>query len=166
MNKAFESTGVPSRDMIMEKFPPVERIMRSRVAIAECYKCIPCNPCETSCPNKAITIGDDINNMPQIDFARCTGCGMCLTKCPGLAIMLAEGKQDGTIELSIPYEFSPAQKKGDAVAVLDREGAELCRSVVTDALCPRSFDRTQIVRFGIDKKYLYEARGIRLVKEG
>ena len=162
--KPFESTGVPTPEMIAEKFPPIARIRRGRVALAECYRRIPCNPCETACPNKAITVGADINDMPVVDFEKCTGCGLCLTKCPGLAIMLV-AESDGMIEMSIPHEFSPLPEAGDEVAVLDREGRELCRSTVTDCRCPKSFDKTPIVRFRVEEKYLYTARAIRVIKE-
>ena len=45
----FEKTGIPSMEMIMEKFPSIERINKGAVAVIECYKEIPCNPCETAC---------------------------------------------------------------------------------------------------------------------
>lgn len=40
----FEQTGVPSAEMIMRKFPTVERINRGKVAVVECYKRIRATP--------------------------------------------------------------------------------------------------------------------------
>jgi len=34
----FEKTGIPSMEMIMEKFPSIERINKGAVAVIECYK--------------------------------------------------------------------------------------------------------------------------------
>ena len=80
----FEKTGVATREMVMTKFPSVERIDKGPVAVVECYQKIPCNPCQTACPFGAINIGCDINNIPERDENVCTGCGMCVAKCPGL----------------------------------------------------------------------------------
>lgn len=159
----FEKTGVPSAEMIAEKFPPAARMKKGRVALAECYRNIPCNPCETACPSRAITVGADINNMPTIDFDKCTGCGVCLSRCPGLAIMLVDASAgDGTVELSIPHEFLPLPKAGDTVDVLSREGEKLTEGTVTAVLNPKSYDRTPVVRFLVGAEFLYTARAIRV----
>ena len=94
--------------------------------IIECFQAIPCNPCETSCPAGAITVGDNINNLPVVDYEKCTGCGICATKCPGLAIfMLREDEERGVATVGIPYEFLPVPEKGQDVLVMNREGKEL-----------------------------------------
>ena len=41
--------------------------------------CIACRICEKNCPEKAITV---INNLAVIDYAKCTQCGICVAKCP------------------------------------------------------------------------------------
>ncbi|HPX00188.1 MAG TPA: 4Fe-4S binding protein [Sedimentibacter sp.] len=108
----FEKTGIPSMEMIMEKFPSIERINKGAVAVIECYKEIPCNPCETACKFDAIKVGEDINNIPRLNSGNCTGCGICLSKCPGLAIMIVDGsKSETTVEVKIPYEFLPLPRK-------------------------------------------------------
>ncbi len=161
----FESEGVPSLMMIAEKFPSCLRMKRGRVAVAECYKRIPCNPCETACPTGAIAVGEDINAIPVVDHDKCTGCGLCLVKCPGLAIMLVDASaRDGTVEFSVPHEFLPLPQTGDEVDVVDRAGEIVCRGVVTQALCPEAFDKTPVVRFRVDEAYLMAARGIRAGK--
>ncbi|HHZ00381.1 MAG TPA: 4Fe-4S ferredoxin, partial [Tissierellia bacterium] len=40
----FEKTGIPSKEMVMEKFPSQDRINKGPVAIVECYREIHCNP--------------------------------------------------------------------------------------------------------------------------
>lgn len=162
-NEWFEKTGIVSLMMAAEKFPPSERIKKGRVAVIECYRRIPCNPCETACSSGAITVGSDINNIPEIDFDRCTGCGVCLAKCPGLAIMLVDASApDGTVEFSVPHEFLPLPAEGDTVTVVDRAGEDVCEGTVTQVLCPPSFDRTPVVRFCVEEAYMMGARAIRV----
>lgn len=157
---SIEQTGVPSMDMVYEKFPPIDRIRQSRVAVAECYQRIPCNPCEQACPKKAIVVGRDINDTPVLDPGRCTGCGLCLSRCPGLALFLV--KLDGdTAELSLPYECLPLPRKGDRVTACDRVGADVCPAVVTEVLMPPSFDRTAVVRIAVPARHLYDVRNFR-----
>lgn len=162
-DELFEKTGVASLLMAAEKFPPSERLKKGRVAVIECYRRIPCNPCETACPSGAIVVGEDINNIPVIDFDRCTGCGLCLSKCPGLAIMLVNASvPGGMIEFSVPHEFLPLPCEGDRVEVVDRNGDTVCDGIVTRVLCPQSFDRTPVVRVLVNEAYLMRARAIRV----
>lgn len=158
----LEKTGIPGEEQILSKFPPVERINRGRVVVAECYQCIPCNPCEKSCNFSAIKVGQDINNIPTVDFNKCVGCGACLTRCPGLALMLIDGsKAPDMVEISIPYEFLPLPQVGDTVAALDRSGAQIAKARVTQVLNMKNFDRTPIVRFTIAREFLYSVRNIK-----
>ncbi|WP_326909626.1 4Fe-4S binding protein [Sedimentibacter sp. MB31-C6] len=159
----FEQTGIPSKDMIMEKFPLVDRINRGPVAVVECYKEIPCNPCQTACKLDAIKVGTDINSVPKVNFENCSGCGICLSKCPGLAIMIVDGsKSNYTVEVKIPYEFLPLPKKDEIVKGLDREGNYITDAKVLKILNPKSFDRTPIITIEIDRKYLYDIRNIKV----
>ena len=41
--------------------------------------CIGCHLCEKNCPEKAVTVTD---NIAHIDYGKCTGCGTCVEKCP------------------------------------------------------------------------------------
>ncbi len=165
MADLFEKTGIPTPDMVMEKFPSFERMKRGRVAVVECFRRIPCNPCETACPAGAIVVGSDINEIPVVDHDRCTGCGLCLSRCPGLAILLVDASAgDGAVEFSVPHEFLPLPEKGDVVDVADRAGEVVSSGVVTQVLNPASFDRTPVVRFRTDKAYLFSARAIRVRK--
>lgn len=159
----FENTGIPSMEMIMGKFPSIDRINQGAVAIVECYKEIPCNPCETACRFDAIKVGEDINNIPEENFENCTGCAVCLSKCPGLAIMVVDGsKSKDTVEVKIPYEFLPLPKEGQIIKGLNREGSYLTDVKVIKILNPKSFDRTPVVTIEIDRKFLYEIRNIKV----
>lgn len=158
----FEKTGIPSEEMIMGKFPPIERINKGPVAVIECYKEIPCNPCETSCRFSAINIGEDINNIPVLNDERCTGCAVCLSKCPGLAIMVIDGsKSDTTVLVKLPYEFLPLPAAGDTVKGLDREGKIIAEVKVIQVQNPKSFDRTPVVTIETDRSIMYKIRNIR-----
>lgn len=159
----FEKTGIPSKEMIMGKFPSIDRINNGPVAVVECYKEIPCNPCETACRFNAINIGKDINNIPTVNTENCTGCAVCLSKCPGLAIMVVDGsKSDTKVQVKIPYEFLPLPLAGDVVKGLDREGKYITDAKVLQVLNPKSFDRTPIVTIEVDKIFLYDIRNIKV----
>lgn len=159
----FEKTGIPSKEMIMGKFPSIERINNGPVAVVECYKEIPCNPCETACRFNAINIGKDINNIPTVNTNNCTGCAICLSKCPGLAIMVVDGsKSDTKVQVKIPYEFIPLPVAGDVVKGLDREGKYITDVKVLQVLNPKSFDRTPVVTIEVDKIFLYDIRNIKV----
>ncbi len=159
----FEKTGIPSKEMVMGKFPSIDRINKGPVAVVECYKQIPCNPCQTACKFNAIHVGEDINNIPEVNRDNCTGCAICLSRCPGLAIMVVDGsKSDKTVEIKIPYEFLPLPKEGDVVKGVDREGNYLTDVKIVKVLNPKSFDRTPIVTFEADRKYIYDVRNIKL----
>ncbi len=158
----FEKTGVATREMVMTKFPPVERINKGPVAVVECYQKIPCNPCQTACPAGAICIGEDINDIPERDDTRCTGCGLCVSKCPGLSIMIVDGsKSADTVEFRIPYEFLPLPEAGEKVVGLDRAGQPICLATVKRVMNPPSFDRTPVVTLEVDRKFLYDFRNFR-----
>ena len=159
----FEKTGIPNREMIMGKFPSIERINKGPVAVVECYKEIPCNPCQTACKFDAIKVGEDINNIPNVTFDNCTGCVVCLSKCPGLAIIIVDGsKSQVTIEVKIPYEFALLPKEGQIVKGLNREGKYITDVKVLKILNPKSFDRTPVVTIEVDRKFLYEIRNIKV----
>ena len=158
----FEKTGIATEDMVRTKFPPTERINKGPVAVVECYRKIPCNPCQTACPAGAINVGEDINNIPVRDENRCTGCGVCVAKCPGLAIMIVDGsKSSETVEFRIPYEFLPLPKAGEKVTALNRAGQPIGEAKVVKVMNPPSFDRTPVVTLEVDRKYLYDFRNFR-----
>lgn len=159
----FEQTGIPSIEMVMEKFPSLDRINKGPVAVVECYKKIPCNPCQTACKFDAIYVGEDINNIPEVKSDNCTGCAICLSKCPGLAIMVVDGsKSNDKVLMKIPYEFLPLPEEGKMVKGLDREGKYLADVKVLKVLNPKSFDRTPVITVEVDRKYMYDFRNIKV----
>ncbi len=158
----FEKTGVATREMVMEKFPPIERINKGPIAVVECWQKIPCNPCQTACPKGAIRIGDDINEVPRRDEDLCGGCGLCVAKCPGLSIMIVDGSKSAeTVEFRIPYEFLPLPAAGETVVGLDRAGQPICHAKVVRVTDLPSFDRTPVITLEVDRRYLYDFRNFR-----
>ncbi len=150
----LEKNGVPSREQVISCFPEPSVLIKPK-AVIECYQEIPCNPCETSCPFNAITIGDDINLRPTVNQVLCTGCGICVTKCPGLAIIVSSIKQDMAI-FKIPYEFIPAPLKGDIWNALNREGKVIstCKIISVQDLAKQ--EKTKLITVEVRKEFLYE----------
>ena len=71
--------------------PSEERFQEGPIALIECVQEIPCDPCVDSCPQGAITMGDSINNVPEIDFDKCTKkCFFCFEYCPDGAVEKTE----------------------------------------------------------------------------
>jgi len=144
-------------------WPSDEIIEKKRVAILECVEDIPCNPCETFCPNRAIYVGKPITNLPRIDGNKCNGCNLCIAICPGLAIFVIEKNySDKFSALSLPYELLPVPKKGDKVKGLNREGEYVCDAEVLRILKSKRFDKTNVVTITIDKKFFNEVRSIKV----
>lgn len=147
-------------------YPSKERIAKGPVAVIECIQEIPCNPCETICPNKAIIVGNPITNLPKFKFDDCDGCGKCMAICPGLAIFLINSKfSESEDSISIPYEFLPLPKKGKIVDAVDRNGNVVCEGRIIRIQNPRSFDKTAVVTFAIQKGNLDQVRNFKLIKE-
>ncbi len=125
--------------------------------VIECYENIPCNPCETSCPNGAIKVPGNINSLPIIDYSKCNGCGICVTKCPGLAIfMIQEEFEPGHDLIGIPYEFLPIPEKGQEVIALDGDGVKVCEAKVVKVI--RSKTKTNIVYLSIPAGFAQKVR--------
>ena len=76
-------TGVPSKEELANApgVPSEKRMLEGRVACIECVQGIPCNPCESACKFGAITIGEEITNLPRINEEKCVGCGVCQQLC-------------------------------------------------------------------------------------
>ncbi|AKI97469.1 FAD-dependent oxidoreductase [Kosmotoga pacifica] len=131
--------------------------------IIECSEAIPCNPCETSCPFGAITVGDNINNIPVIDYEKCTGCGICATKCPGLAIfMIQENEEKGIAIVGIPYEFLPVPSKDELVYALRKDGSVAGTARVTKVV--KAPNNTTMVYIEVPLKEAMEIRHIKAVE--
>ncbi len=150
----LKRTGVPDRSQIKDAFPDESYLIKPK-AIIECFEAIPCNPCETSCPVGAITIGADINKIPVIDHAICTGCGQCVHNCPGLAVHIVSIKEDKAL-FRIPYEMPDVPKQGDIWDGIGRDGKTVCEATITAVTQKEGFDKTTILNVETDKTYLYD----------
>lgn len=151
----LKTTGIPDVDLIRSRFPEHDGLLVRAKAITECYEEIPCNPCETSCPFGAITVGADINTPPRVDFDKCTGCGICVYSCPGLAIFTVQTMGDDVL-FTIPYEFVPRPKVGDTMSAVNRAGEVIgtCRiERVTDR---ERQDKTALLTVRVPKEHLYD----------
>lgn len=159
----INKTGYPSVSKIKSKFPSTEQLITPK-AIIECYQEIPCNPCSTSCPFGAITIGDNINNIPTIDFSKCVGCGVCVYSCPGLAIMVVNISEH-LAHFKIPYELLPLPKIGEDWEGLNRQGKVICKARIEGVVKNKKTDRTAVINVSVPKEFLYEFITIRCCYE-
>lgn len=155
----LNKTGVPTKDLIMSRFPNKELLIKPK-AITECYEEIPCNPCSTSCPFEAITIGEDINTPPVVDFEKCTGCGICVYSCPGLAIMTVQVIND-KVRFKIPYEFRPLPKVNDIYEGVNRNGEVITPVTIEKVTLTDKQDRTVLLQVLVPIEYLYDFVTIR-----
>jgi Fe-S-cluster-containing hydrogenase component 2 len=151
----LKQTGVPDRDLIHSRFPEDEGTLVRAKAITECYEEIPCNPCETSCPFGAITVGADINTPPRVDFDTCTGCGICVYSCPGLAIFTVQTKGDHLL-FTIPYEFVPRPAVGEIMHAVDRAGEIIGTCEIVKVTDRARQDKTALLTVKVDREHLYD----------
>lgn len=141
--------------------PDAERRAKGPVVVIECFQEIPCDPCHEACNQGAIQAFDDINSLPEIDFAKCNGCGRCISICPGLAIFVVdETWKDGLAVVRIPHEFIPLPNKGQQVKALSRDGVELCEAKVVKVENTKRHDRTPVVWVEIPRALAMDVRHI------
>ncbi|MFW5913817.1 MAG: 4Fe-4S binding protein [Bacillota bacterium] len=157
----IDKTGAARFEDYIKEFPE-DGVLYKPKAIIECYKAIPCNPCETSCPFGAITVGENINTRPKIDYDLCTGCGICASKCPGLAISIRALDKE-VAKLTFPYEFLPRPSTGDTVNVVDREGMVIAKGRVLRVLDRKPQNKTALITLEVDKAHLHAAAAIEVV---
>ncbi len=145
-----------------EKEQLLDRIKKGPVAVIECYEEIPCDPCRTSCPKKAITFNGPIYSLPCIHLEKCTGCGLCVAICPGQAIFVIDGSFSSNEGLvSIPYEFLPLPEEGDIVDLTDRSGTVISMGKIHKVRTGKAFDHTAVVTLRVPEKLLMEVRGFK-----
>ncbi len=127
----LEKTGIPDKKELEDILPSQERLEQGPVAVFECFTEIPCDPCYYSCPVNAVEEFEDLNELPEVDFASCTGCGQCIAGCPGLAVFVLDYtySQDRGL-IGLPYEFTPLPAAGETVKAVDRAGEELEKAEV------------------------------------
>jgi ferredoxin len=155
----LNKNGIATPDQVASRFPSKPKLVKPK-AVIECYEDIPCNPCETSCPFHAITVGPDINQQPKLDVDLCTGCGICVTSCPGLAIVVAQLKDD-VATLKIPYEFLPRPVKGETWDAVNRAGEVVGDAQIVFVQTAKTQDRTALVTIAFDASLLTDVVTIR-----
>jgi Fe-S-cluster-containing hydrogenase component 2/bacterioferritin-associated ferredoxin len=128
------------------------------IALVECIQEIPCNPCATICPNKAIR-KEKLYTRPLYDSTLCSGCGLCLYACPGLAIYLQiEDYDEDHATITFPWEYEPRPKPGDTVEATDRAGNGRGPALVLSVTDPKKNNQTSLVTLKIPKALKDEIR--------
>lgn len=169
MLKKIKKTGVLTQE-VLKQIPgyPIDALKEAKgpMVIVECAEEIPCNPCETVCPNSAIIVGDNITNLPTVIPEKCTGCGMCIAICPGLAIFVVDlnfAPQKAAITFA--YEYLPVPKKGETVVAVDREGKPVCDAIVEKIISSKKHDMTKLITISVPLEFANTVRDIQRRRE-
>ena len=164
-----KTNGVLSEDVLVQTPGfSIEALKKAKgpMVMIECAQKIPCNPCETVCPNGAITVDEPITNLPVVDAEKCSGCGICVAICPGLAIFLVNmNAGEGLGSVTFPYEYLPVPQEGDVVKALDREGKVVCDTTVERVVSAKNYDMTKVVTIRVPVEHVNTVRGIERKKE-
>ncbi|WP_330695157.1 (2Fe-2S)-binding protein [Anaerotignum sp.] len=159
----LSETGILTKADLVEmgRYPSEERMKKGPVAVAECVQDIPCNPCETACPFKAIHIGENISNLPKIDVNKCNGCTTCVSACSGLAIfVLDKSYSDSYGKVTFPYEYNHSFKVDDIVKAANRGGKHVCEGKILKITNTQKADRTTVITLEVPIEYVDEVRSI------
>lgn len=135
--------------------------------IFHCFQEIPCNPCASVCPEKAIQMqGDNILGLPHlVDNARCIGCMACVAVCPGLAISLVDYRHDPDHPtVTLPYEiWRETVEVGQVINVTDNDGNILGSHPVKKLVSLKKiFPKTLLVQVTMDSSVAEKAIGIQI----
>ena len=142
--------------------PSLKRRSKGPVVVIECIQNIPCNPCEASCKVDAITVGEDITNLPHIDEEKCIGCLSCIHICPGQAIFVVDESFKDKARISLPYEFLPLPEKDNIVTALDRSGKALGDASIVSVKKTKRMDQTSVITMEVPKEWSMRARAFKL----
>lgn len=161
-NESLKTTGAPSLDELRSAgmLPSVADLGKRGSVCIECIEEIPCNPCETSCPQRALTVGKPITNLPVIDRGKCTLCGLCIPACPGLAITI-KSIQGGEARIRFPWEYLPLPVAGQEVEMVDRSGQVLCAGRIIAVGNPVRNNRTAVVTAEFPGEFVEDVISIR-----
>jgi ferredoxin len=160
-NEALKTTGAPSLEELLAvgQLASEEEMEGRGCLCIECIEEIPCNPCQTSCPQGAITVGFPITNLPVIDRSKCTVCGLCIPACPGQAITIKSVKNDKA-RIRFPWEYLPFPSVGDSVRMVDRLGQELCDGRIVSITNPERNNKTAVITAEFPRKFVQDAISI------
>lgn len=159
----LKNDGIITPEELTPVLPPLARLEKGPVAIIECLQDIPCDPCVSACPTKAIKMKEGITDKPLLDFDACTGCGLCIPKCPGLAIFVINMKHTaGMATVSMSHELLPVPEKGQEVTALDRAGKVVGKVKVVRVINPPAYDRTAVVTVEVPADQVNNIRAIRV----
>lgn len=144
---AFPNCG---KDLPTEGFHPV----------IECTQNIPCNPCQTVCPQRCISVDGSISHIPNAAQGnRCTGCGLCVSICSGQAIFLVNSNYaPGASAIKLPYEFLPLPSVGDVGQGMDRSGTPVCQATVVGIQSPKAYDHTPVLTIQVPQGMEHKVR--------
>lgn len=149
---------IHTRDKIVltDKFQP----------IFTCNQEIPCNPCTTVCPNRAITLKKNLNTIMDIPIfsGECVGCGLCVAACPGLAITVARKISETEAEVILAHEFNIEFGKGDFIKVTDSDGNYLIDAEVTAIRFNKKY-KTSLITVKLPLETAEKVSGIRVQDE-
>lgn len=164
MNTGIAYTGIPSADelAVCPGVPTETRMKKGRVAVIECVQQIPCNPCECACPVGAITIGDQITNLPIIDGEKCTGCGLCIVRCPGLAITVVnKALNESEASVDFPFEYIPLPAEGEIVDAVGRDGQPVCKGRILKVKKLSSYGGTTVISMALPAEFADTVRSMK-----
>lgn len=162
-----EFRGTPQREHLVRK-----------VAAIECFETIPCNVCQTACPENAIEIGRVPRISPSgkgpsdslLTESRCTACGICVAACPsGATLMLQEKEGRSVSTLVLPWRGARPWVVGEFATLLNRRGESLgsARVIALPALSPSNrTEKVQLVELEVPVHVLWDARGLRRGRVG
>ena len=155
--------GIPTKEDLQRVLPSEERLQKGPVAILECFQKIPCAPCVKVCPQGAITIGEDINEIPTFNADKCIGCGQCIVNCPGQAIFVVDLTYSEDCALvKFPFEFVPLPKAGQLACAVGRGGEELGCFEVAEVISSGEHNKTYIIALKAPKDLAMQVRNIKV----
>lgn len=155
--------GIPTKEDLAKVYPSEERMAKGAVSVVECFQKIPCNPCVKACARGAITMGKDINDLPEVDYEKCNGCGLCISLCPGLAIFVVDKSYSAEYALvSFPFEYVPVPEKGQYACGLNRAGEELGWFEVEKVRSGGAKNKTYTITLKVPQELAMEVRNIKV----
>lgn len=157
------STGIPTEEDLAKVVPSVKRLGQGPCSVIECFQEIPCNPCVKACHQGAITMPNDINDIPVVDYDKCNGCGLCVLYCPGLAIFTVDKTYSAEKALvTFPFEYVPVPEKGRKVIGLNRGGKEMGEFEVVRVIRSNAQNKTCAITLKVPQELAMEVRNIKV----